>query len=110
MKRSFLFAAIAASIIAAPAFAADQPIVGAPGTVPHPVAQYLPISIDKNMCLMCHREQAAGAVRKKGEIPTTHYDAPGKISFARYECMLCHAESTSGAQPLAPVDANEKTE
>lgn len=109
MNRSFLFAALAASIIAAPAFAADQDIVGAPGVTPHPVAQYLPITLEKNMCLMCHREQAAGTERQKGQIPTTHFDAPGKISFTRYECMLCHPEGSS-AKPLPPVDANEKAE
>ena len=32
--------------------AADSEIVGAPGTIPHPVESYLPITKDVNNCLM----------------------------------------------------------
>ena len=66
-------------------------------------------TIDKNNCLMCHREQPADRTRQKGEIPSSHYAAPGKLSGERFECMLCHAES-SQAKPLAPVNANDATE
>lgn len=107
MTSQFIPAAlIAAALISAPAFAADQPIVGAPSPVPHPVAAYLPITIAQNKCLVCHREQPEGAARRKGEIPRSHYAAPGQLAGERCECMLCHAES-SDAKPLAPVDANE---
>lgn len=109
MTRHMIFAAFAsAALLAGPALAADNPIVGAPSPVPHPVANYLPITIDKNNCLMCHREQPADRTRQKGEIPSSHYAAPGKLAGERFECMLCHAES-SQAKPLAPVNANDAT-
>ena len=97
------------SLLAGPVLAADNPIIGAPSPIPHPVANYLPITIDKNNCLMCHREQPADRARQKGEIPRSHYAAPGKLAGERFECMLCHAES-SQAKPLAPVNANDATE
>ena len=78
MTHHMIFAAFAsAALLAGPVLAADNPIVGAPSPVPHPVANYLPITIDKNNCLMCHREQPADRARQKGEIPRSHYAAPG---------------------------------
>lgn len=56
--------------LAMPASAVDSEIYGAPGLVPHPVKDYLPITVNKNMCVMCHKEQK-GDVRVKGEIPKT---------------------------------------
>lgn len=110
MPRNTFFAAfVCASMLSVPALAADQPIIGAPSPIPHPVANYLPITIDKNNCLMCHREQPADRARQKGEIPRSHYAQPGKLSGERYECTLCHAES-SQAKPLEPVNANDSTE
>ena len=86
--------------LAMPASAVDSEIYGAPGLVPHPVKDYLPIT-------MCHKEQK-GDVRVKGEIPKSHFTASGKLAGERYECLLCHAES-SNAKPLAPVDPNDST-
>lgn len=43
--------------LAMPASAVDSEIYGAPGLVPHPVKDYLPITVNKNMCVMCHKEQ-----------------------------------------------------
>ena len=93
--------------LAMPASAVDSEIYGAPGLVPHPVKDYLPITVNKNMCVMCHKEQK-GDVRVKGEIPKSHFTASGKLAGERYECLLCHAES-SNAKPLAPVDPNDST-
>ena len=81
MTRYTIFAAFACtSLLAGPVLAADNPIIGAPSPIPHPVANYLPITIDKNNCLMCHREQPADRARQKGEIPRSHYAAPGKLA------------------------------
>ena len=93
--------------LAMPASAVDSEIYCAPGLVPHPVKDYLPITVNKNMCVMCHKEQK-GDVRVKGEIPKSHFTASGKLAGERYECLLCHAES-SNAKPLAPVDPNDST-
>ena len=38
--------------LAMPASAVDSEIYGAPGLVPHPVKDYLPITVNKNMCVM----------------------------------------------------------
>ena len=105
MTRSPLISVLMA--LAMPASAVDSEIYGAPGLVPHPVKDYLPITVNKNMCVMCHKEQK-GDVRVKGEIPKSHFTASGKLAGERYECLLCHAES-SNAKPLAPVDPNDST-
>lgn len=91
------------SIFAGAAAAAEA---GAPSTIPHPVEPYLPITIEKNACLMCHK-QAVDQSAKKGEIPLSHY-AGGKLEGTRYECTLCHAPVTTHAEPEA-VDPNTPT-
>lgn len=68
---------------------ADTAIIGAPKPVPHSVTEYLPITQEKNQCILCHKK--AGAQPKKGEIPATHYEKDGKLSALRWECSLCHA-------------------
>jgi cytochrome c-type protein NapB len=85
---SLLAAAFGAALSTA-AFAVDTPINGAPKPVPHSVTEYLPITQDKNACILCHKR--AGAQPKKGEIPATHYEKDGKLSALRWECSLCHA-------------------
>lgn len=115
MNRSKTFSVSIASIASALVLAfaagsalASEPVaVGAPSPVPHPVKDYLPITIDKNMCMACHAEQK-GDVRRKGETPRSHFMAPGQLAGERFECMLCHAES-SGAPLPAPVDPNDST-
>lgn len=79
MNRFPRVAALMCSFFAAgPIWSAPQAdAVGTPGVVPHPIADYLPITIDKNMCLMCHRK-ASGSVAQKGEIPLSHFKA-GKL-------------------------------
>lgn len=81
--------------------------LGAPSVIPHPIADYLPITIDKNMCILCHRP-ASGATAKKGEVPQSHYSG-GKLSGERYECTLCHASSTATGE-LMPVNPNDAIE
>ena len=83
--------------------APEGDIIGAPGVIPHPGESYLPITIEKNMCVACHRP-ATATPAKKGEIPLTHF-ANGKLAGERYECTLCHAPSSTASE-LAPVDPN----
>lgn len=107
MIRTRLLAAATAALVltGTAAFAADAPLVGAPGVVPHPVESYLPITKDNNACIMCHRAQK-GETRQKGEIPKSHYDAKGCLDGLRWECMLCHGQSS--AAPAYPAsDPND---
>ena len=78
--------AAALMLTAGAAFSADDQIVGAPGVIPHPIDSYLPISVDKNACLMCH-QLAQGDKREKMQIPVSHAEN-GKIT--RNQCTMCH--------------------
>ena len=69
--------------------AGDTDIIGAPGIIPHPIESYLPITAERNSCLMCHKN-AVAEDRKAGEIPLTHLK-DGKITGDRWNCTLCHA-------------------
>ena len=66
-------------------------VIGAPSTIPHPIESYLPITADKNTCLMCHKN-ASSEERKSGEIPMSHLKN-GKVTGDRWNCTLCHAPS-----------------
>ena len=79
--------------------AADTDIVGAPGVIPHPVDSYLPITGDKNSCLMCH-QNATSAKRNPTEIPLTHIK-DGKVTGDRWNCTICHA-------PSVPAEVGDK--
>lgn len=109
LAKPLLLSAVLLCLNAAPVIAAEDPAgLGMPAAIPHGVSAYLPIRIDRNACLTCHRE-AGTEVRKKGEIPASHYAAPGRISGERYECMLCHSETN--AQTLhAAEDLNAPLE
>ena len=85
--------AAALMLTAGAAFSADDQIVGAPGVIPHPIDSYLPISVDKNACLMCHKV-AAGEKRNPGQIPVSHA-TNGKVNGDRWNCTLYHAPSVS---------------
>ena len=79
--------------------AGDTDIIGAPGIIPHPIERYLPITAERNCCLMCHKN-AVAKDRKAGEIPLTHLK-DGKITGDRGNCTLCHA-------PSMPAETNAK--
>ena len=77
-----------------------------PPVVSHGVAEFLPITLEENMCVDCH------AVEEKLEgeptpIPQSHYvdlrnrpDVAGsEIAGARYVCSSCHVAMTD-AKPL----------
>jgi len=85
---------------------AARPYAGAPPTIPHGIADFLPITRDQNACIECH------AVEEKVEgeptpIPESHHidlrNDPEKlrptVSGARYNCITCHASQTD-AKPL----------
>lgn len=65
-----------------------------PPMIPHPVANFLPITPTKNACLMCHQPAKPGVEAKKGQpTPLSASHVTGdKVNPNRYECMLCHAE------------------
>ena len=70
-----------------------------PPTIPHEVATFLPITAQKNACLMCHKPGVAGQKVAKGTptpLPASHV-TDGKVNPNRYECMLCHVKD----QPVA---------
>lgn len=96
-----LLAAAFGAMLSTAAFSADTPasngtaIIGAPKPVPHSVTEYLPVTQEKNACLLCHKR--GGVQPKKGEIPGTHYEKDGKLSALRWECMLCHAPNVDNS-------------
>ena len=92
------------ALLSAPVIHAEAPI-GAPSIVPHPLESYLPITPDKNACIMCHQAQTTPE-RIKGQIPKSHFKADGKLSGSRWDCLMCHGRQSSAAE-LAPVDPNE---
>ncbi|MDR2017075.1 MAG: nitrate reductase cytochrome c-type subunit [Burkholderiales bacterium] len=68
-----------------------------PALSKHDNEEYLPITADKNQCLVCHDNP--GAEKKAGSptpIPSSHYAtaAAGSkpaVAGARYKCDLCHS-------------------
>lgn len=113
-----LFAALPAGLHAgllepaahAAASAAPDAAASAP-PVPHAIEPHLPITAQKNPCLVCHdRPELVG--QPKGTIatpmPASHYfrGGDGKLAVARvaYVCTTCHAAAGSAARgPGAPA-------
>jgi nitrate reductase cytochrome c-type subunit len=97
--KSLIVAALASGLcisaaVAAPAAQAAESFT--PAMIPHPVANYLPITPEKNMCVMCHKV-GDGAQKKVAGVPSAlppSHVADGKVAPNRHECMLCHAEKT----------------
>jgi cytochrome c-type protein NapB len=71
-----------------------RPYPDAPPVIPHGVDDFLPITREENMCLMCHGDPDMGAP----VMPPSHYldlrNAPTEpreeIAGSRYPCLLCH--------------------
>jgi cytochrome c-type protein NapB len=78
----------------------------APPTVPHGIADFLPVTLESNLCIDCHEveEKQAG---EPTPIPSSHYtdlrrepEAVGEsVVGARYNCIACHV-SLSEANAL----------
>lgn len=87
---------------------APAPFADAPPVVPHGVAEFIPITLDENMCLECHgvEEKVEG---EPTPIPQSHYvdlrnrpgEVNGEIAGARYVCTTCHVASTDAAPLVA---------
>lgn len=79
----------------------DQPIV-----IPHGISAFLPITLEDNQCIDCHKvtEKEAG---EPTPIPVSHYvdlrgasrTAGNEIVGARYNCVSCHV-SPGDNEPL----------
>jgi cytochrome c-type protein NapB len=85
--------------------------LNAPPQVPHDISDFLPITVQNNMCITCHTQREQwGKKRAKGEptaIPPSHYTEQRKapnivtdnIINARFNCNQCHVPQTN-AKPL----------
>ena len=81
---------------------------GAPPQVPHDISDFLPITVQSNMCISCHNQpELWGKKREIGTptpIPPSHYtdlrNAPGKVTEnlinARFNCNQCHVPQVGG--------------
>ena len=69
----------------------NHDVIGEPGIITQTIERYLPITANKNTCLMCHKN-ASSEKRKSGEIPMSHI-RNGKVTGDRWNCTLCHAPS-----------------
>jgi nitrate reductase cytochrome c-type subunit len=111
-----LFAALTAGLLGSAAHAAASAAPDAAPTappVPHAIEPHLPITAQKNPCLVCHdRPELVG--HPKGTIatpmPASHYfrGGDGKLAVARvaYVCTTCHAAAGNAARgPGAPAVA-----
>ena len=91
-----------------------RPFPGSPPVIPHVVADFLPITTEDNMCLVCHEP---GGVKAEGEpqpLPESHRidqrNAAGTVSDdpagARHTCTICHVARTD-AKPLVANPAGQ---
>ncbi len=108
MKKLFLLAAMTIASGFACAQMMDMPMMGGEGggafnppLIPHPVAQYLPITPDKNMCLMCHKPAEPGVTPMAPNLPPSHL-IDGHLAPMRWDCMMCHQEAPGVGQQPAP--------
>jgi len=83
---------------------------GAPPSIPHGVADLLPITREQNMCLACHQleEKEEGLPTP---IPKSHYvdlrnaeaQPRDTVAGARYICVTCHVAPTDAPQLVGNV-------
>lgn len=83
--------------IAAIMFESVDTQIGAPGSVPHALENYLPITKDNNVHTMHHHLQKS-ELRAKGEIPKSRYEVNGQLFGNRWECMLCHSQTVGAGE------------
>jgi cytochrome c-type protein NapB len=81
----------------------------APPMIPHSIEGMVPITRNSNMCLQCHRPQAAKSMHITA-IPPSHFvdnfegdKKSSKLAGSRYNCTLCHAPQAK----LDPVIENK---
>lgn len=88
-----------AALVFVPAVYAQQPAQTselakfAPPMIPHPIAAYIPITPEKNVCVMCHipANRVESSQRLSHTAASSHVTGD-KVNPNRYECLLCHAE------------------
>lgn len=85
----------------------------APAFIPHDIEEFLPITIDNNMCVSCHMPEFAEGMGAT-PVPATHLMAmasgkylDGALSQERFNCTACHV-TQADAKPL--VKNNFKAE
>jgi cytochrome c-type protein NapB len=81
--------------------------LGAPPQVPHDVSNFMPITVESNMCMACHHQpELRGKARASGgvvPIPVSHYldhrqtskIVNENIIKARYNCNQCHVPQSN---------------
>lgn len=68
----------------------------APPQIPHKIDQFVPITTNKNMCIVCHDKPSMMGKKTKGiatALPESHYnkvEARWERSNARFNCTQCH--------------------
>ena len=92
MKKLFMLSL--AALVFAPAVYAQQPAQTSELAKFAPPMAYIPITPEKNVCVMCHIPGEPGMKVAKGSptpLPPSHVTGD-KVNPNRYECLLCHAE------------------
>jgi cytochrome c-type protein NapB len=84
----------------------ERPLVArvnpvAPPTVPHGIGDFLPVTLESNMCIDCHAVEEK-QVGEPTPIPASHYTdlrrdreaVAESVVGARYNCIACHVSLT----------------
>ena len=80
----------------------------APPRIPHDIAGYLPITLQRNQCLKCHDVEKMKEPEDPTPIPPSHHvdwrNAPGvvgkEIAGARWVCTSCHVPQALVPPPV----------
>ena len=95
MKKLFMLSL--AALVFAPVVYAQQPAQSselakfAPPMIPHPIAAYIPITPEKNACVMCHIPGEPGMKVAKGSptpLPPSHV-SDGKVNACSATLKFC---------------------
>ncbi|NWG87136.1 MAG: nitrate reductase cytochrome c-type subunit [Hydrogenophilaceae bacterium] len=79
--------------------------LGAPPQVPHEIKDFVPITLESNMCVGCHQQpDMVGKKKVKGQptpLPASHYvDVKANtMHMGRYNCTQCHTPQAT-VKPL----------
>ena len=74
---------------------------GAPPQIPHKIETFVPITTNKNMCVVCHDKPGMMGKKVKGiatampEAPYNKVEERWERSNARFNCTLCHTPQAS---------------
>ena len=79
-----------------------------PPRIPHDIAGYLPITLQRNQCLKCHDVEKMKEPEDPTPIPPSHHvdwrNAPGvvrkEIAGARWVCTSCHVPQAQVPPPV----------